>query len=167
MADRSVPQTTGGAEERSLDVFSRFRNEMDRLFESFTGGSLFPRRTFETGSGSGSFVVPQLDVRETDKSFVVTAELPGIEEKDIEVTLADGLLKIKGEKKSETASDKDSLHVTERRYGSFQRVVRLPDAIDEEQVKASFDKGVLTVEVPKTPEAIREPKKIQIGTGKK
>ena len=162
MVDKSVPQTMGGAEGRSLDIFSRFRSEMDRLFDSFSGGNLFPRYPFETGARNGGFLVPQLDVSETDKAFVVTAELPGMVEKDVEVTLADGLLTIRGEKKSESSSDKDNLHVTERRYGNFQRVVRLPDTIDEDKVKASFERGVLKVEVPKSPEATREPKKIQI-----
>ena len=158
MADKSVTQSGSG---RSLDPFHRFRSEMERFFDSFNSG-FFPRNVFETGSLRDSFVVPQLDVRETQKSYVVTAELPGLDEKDIEVTLADGLLSLKGEKKSETTSEKDSLHVTERRYGSFQRMVRLPDGIDEEKVAASFDKGVLRVEVPKSPAALRSPKKIQI-----
>jgi len=159
MADKSLTQ---GGSGRSVDPFSRFRNEMERFFDSFNGGGLFPRNAFETGSLRDSFVVPQLDVRETDKAFVVTAELPGIDEKEIDVTLADGLLTLRGEKKSEKSSEKDSLHVTERRYGSFQRVLRLPEGIDEEKVNASFDKGVLRVEVPKSAAALKSPKKIQI-----
>ena len=159
MAEKSLAHSGSG---RSLDPFSRFRNEMERFFDSFGGAGLFPRNVFETGTLRDSFVVPQLDVRETDKAFVITAELPGLDEKDIEITLADGLLTMKGEKKSETASDKDSLHVTERRYGSFQRVVRLPDGIDQEKVGANFDKGVLRVEVPKSPAALKGPKKIAI-----
>lgn len=159
MADKSLTQSGSG---RSLDPFSRFRTEMERFFDSFNGAGLFPRSVFETGSLRDSFVVPQLDVRETEKSFVVTAELPGLDEKDIDVTLADGLLAMKGEKKSEKTSEKDSLHVTERRYGAFQRVVRLPEGIDEEKVSATFDKGVLRVEVPKSPAALKGPKKVQI-----
>lgn len=162
MAEKSLSPTSGPS--RWLDPLNRFRAEMERFFDNLNGGGLFPREVFETGTLRESMVVPQMDLRETEKSYVVTAELPGMEEKDIDVSLADGVLTMKGEKKSETISERDSMHVTERRYGSFQRSVRLPEGIDEDKVTASFDKGVLRIEVPKSPAAIKPPKKIQIGT---
>ena len=162
MSEKSL--TKGGrGEGRQLDPFTQLRGEMDRLFDSFMGGGLLPRHLFEAGSLGGSMVVPQLEVRETEKAFAVSAELPGLDEKDIEVELQDGLLTIKGEKRIERKDEKENLHLTERRYGSFQRVIRLPETIDEEKIAARFEKGVLNIVIPKRPEAVRQPKKIQIG----
>jgi HSP20 family protein len=162
MAEKSVTQG-GRGEGRQPDPFNQLRGEMDRLFDSFMGGrGVLPRHLFEAGSLGGSLVVPQLEVRENEKAFVVSAELPGLEEKDIEVELHDGLLTIKGEKRIERKDDKENLHLTERRYGSFQRVLRLPDTIDEEKIAARFDRGVLRVDIPKRADAVRQPRKIQV-----
>lgn len=152
---------------RYSDPFSALRNEMDRLFDNFTGsgfGSLsnFPRSL--AGLSSASAVVPQLDVRESDKEIVVEAELPGIEEKDISLTFQDGILVLKGEKKFENKEEKDNYHLMERRYGSFQRTMRVPDSVDEDNVQANFDNGVLTVTMPKKPEAVKKEKKIEINS---
>ena len=84
-----------------------------------------------------------LDVTETDKEIVVEAELPGIDEKDVSLALQDGVLTIRGEKKHEHDEEKENYRVMERRYGSFQRSVRLPDTVDEDKVEASFNNGVL------------------------
>src|SRR5690606_16760109 len=140
--------------------FSAFRQEMDRMFDSFFGGGPMLQAPF--GGGNGGFLMPQIEVKETPKAYRVTAELPGMAEDEVEVTLSDGLLTLQGEKRSETSDEKDNYHVTERRYGSFQRSIRLPDSIDEAKAAAHFDKGVLTVEVPKRAEAQKSPKKIAI-----
>src|SRR6266508_2226484 len=91
---------------------------------------------------------------EMDKEIVVEAELPGMDEKDISLALQDGVLTIRGEKKHEYDEEKENYRVMERRYGSFQRSLRLPDTVNEDKVEASFDNGVLKVIVPKRPEAI-------------
>lgn len=109
--------------------------------------------------------MPSIDVRETETEFVVEAELPGMDEKDVSVTLNNGILTLKGEKKSEREEKKDDYHLMERSYGSFQRSFRVADAVDADKVNASFDKGVLTVTMPKRPEAVKTEKRIPIGKG--
>lgn len=162
MTDKTPAKQSQTTSPQRYDPFSAFRQEMDRLFDSFLGGGGGPPRGF-LGAGGGEIVVPQIEVKETPEAYRVTAELPGMAEDDVEVTLSDGLLTLRGEKKSESTSEKDNFHLTERRYGSFQRSVRLPETIDEEKIAAHFDKGVLSVEVPKRPEAQKSPKKIAIG----
>jgi HSP20 family protein len=158
-------QKTEAPDRRDPDPLRQFRSEMDRLVETVLGGGLMPRGLFDQRMGGRDLVVPQLELSEDSEGFRVAAELPGLDPKDVEITLSDGLLTLKGEKKSESRSDKDNLHVTERHYGSFLRQVRLPDSIDENKVAAAFDKGVLTVRLPKKPGAARGPKKIAIGKG--
>ena len=93
---------------------------------------------FGSSEGRG---FPHVDVKETDKEIVVEAELPGMDEKDISLALQDGVLTIRGEKNHEYDEEKENYRVMERRYGSFQRSLRLPDAVDEDKVEASFGKG--------------------------
>ncbi len=164
MAEKAVSKSAAMPATRSLDPLLQFRSEMGRLFDSFLNGGALPRGLFDWQAASQDLpVVPQLELTESENGFRITAELPGLDAKDVEVTLDDGLLTLKGEKKSESSSDKDNVHVTERRYGSFLRQVRLPDSIDADKVKAGFDKGVLTIEVAKKPEAAKSAKKIEIG----
>lgn len=148
---------------RGADPFSLLHSEIDRLFDSFVGGT-FPsfRMPGIPAAGGNGIVTPHVDVRENDKQIVVEAELPGIDEKDVSVSLQDGVLTIKGEKKFEQTEEKDDYVSMERRYGSFQRAMRLPDTVDEDKVKADFSKGVLTVTLPKRPEAAKKEKKIEI-----
>jgi HSP20 family protein len=138
---------------RFSDPFAALRAEMEHLFDNFSFGRLpsFPRFTTElTTEGT---MMPSVDVRENDKEIVIEAELPGIEEKDVSVTVQDGLLTVKGEKKLEKKEEKENYHTMERRYGSFMRSMRLPDTVDEENISAKIDKGVLTVTVAKKPGA--------------
>ena len=107
----------------------------------------------------------KFDVSETDDAVEMTAELPGIDEKDIDLTLSDGVLTIKGEKKSEKETKERDYYLSERRYGSFARSMRVPDSVDQDNLKASFDKGVLRVVMPKRAEAKAKKKKIAIGKG--
>ncbi len=138
--------------------------QMDELFDSFLGdfggwfrtGALAPR---------WSEVTPSIEVSETDDSFQVTAELPGMDEKDVEVTLDNNLLTIKGEKKAEREEKGRNYHFTERSYGSFQRMIPIPDGVDKDAVKASFKKGVLPLNMPKTEQARKQSRKIQITAG--
>jgi HSP20 family protein len=105
--------------------------------------------------------MPSVDVTEDDKAITVTAELPGLTEKDVEVTLQDGMLTLKGEKREEK-TDAEA-HVTERHYGRFQRSFRLPDGVDEAAITANVDKGVLKVVAPKNPKAAPKGRSIPIG----
>lgn len=106
--------------------------------------------------------LPNLDVRENADAVTVEADLPGLDEKDVHVTLQDGVLTIKGERKSEREEKNESYHVSERSFGSFVRSVRLPDSIDENRIEARFDKGVLKVIAAKKPEAVATEKKIEV-----
>jgi HSP20 family protein len=149
---------------RYIDPFSAMRAEMDRVFESFLGrgSGRFPALARAEESGA---VVPSIDVRETETELVIEAELPGLDEKDVSVTLNNGVLTLKGEKKSEREEKKDDYHLTERSYGSFQRSFQVADTIDADKVKANFEKGVLKVMLPKRPEAVKAEKRIPIGKG--
>ena len=86
----------------------------------------------------------------------IEAELPGVDDKDVTITLANGVLTIKGEKRSERDENRDSYHLSERSWGTFERSVRLPDTVDEAKLKASFDKGVLTIIAGKRPDAVQQ-----------
>jgi HSP20 family protein len=105
--------------------------------------------------------LPAIDVTESDKSYEITAELPGMDEKNIEVNVISGGLTIKGEKKDEYEQKAKDCYVSERRYGSFERYLRLPDGVDAGKIEASFKNGILTVALPKTSEA-QQPKKIEV-----
>lgn len=162
MAQEIKKSETGTAPAtRYSDPFSAMRAEMDRVFDSFLGRGF--GRTPALYRGGEDSLVPSIDVRETEKEFVIEAELPGIEEKDVSLTLTNGVLTLKGEKRSERDEEKDDYHLSERSYGSFQRSFEVSEAIDPEKVKASFDKGVLKVTLPKRPEAARAERKIAIG----
>ena len=165
MAQEIKKQEPGGAAvPRYRDPFAEIRAEMDRVFDGFLGRSLFGRPAL-FGRTEPATIAPDIDIRENDKEIILEAELPGIDEKDVEVVIRDGVLSLKGEKKSERDEKKDNYHLVERNYGSFERSFRLPDTADEAQIKADFNKGVLRVIVPKRAEAVKAEKKIPIGKG--
>lgn len=152
--------------------FDTLRDEVNRLFDDF-GGSLW-RGPFRHAlpdldalwqRSGGAFAAPAVDVAEKDNAYEITAELPGLDEKNIEVTLANGSLTIKGEKKEEKEEKKKDYYLKERRFGSFQRSFTLPDGVDPDKIEASFNNGVLTVKLPKKPEAIKPEKKIAVKAG--
>jgi HSP20 family protein len=155
----AVHKETGVPADRQAltNPFYAFRQEMDKLMESFFGG--FDLRPF--GRRSEAFT-PRIDVVDTDKEIKVSAELPGLDEKDIEVSLAKESLTIKGEKQEEKEEKGKDYYRSERSYGSFTRTIPLPAEIDAENVAASFKKGVLTIKLPKTKQAIKETKKISV-----
>ena len=142
---------------REEDSFTALHRHMDDMFESFFSdfeGSALTR--------SGFGLSPKFDVSETDKSVKVTAELPGMDQQDIDVSLDDNLLTIKGEKKEESDRKDNRYHLSERRYGSFQRSFSLPRGLDHAKVDATFKNGVLTLELPKTEVAKSKRRKIDI-----
>ena len=145
------------------DPFLSLHREMNRLFDDAFRGA---PATAGQGSGAGNFVNALMNVSETDNEIRITAELPGVTEQDIDVSLDDDVLTIRGEKKFERTEggEKESFHFVERSYGTFQRAIRLPFPINPDQVKASFENGVLTVTLPKTAQAERT-RRIQVRAG--
>lgn len=142
------------AQKGEPDPFTAMQREINRVFSEF--GSKEPL------SWQGSALSPRIDVAETDTAVEVTAELPGLDEKDFDVVLKDDLLTLKGEKKSEREEKNKDYHVVERSFGSFSRSIRLPFNADPEAVKAHFTKGVLKVTVGKPAEAKNKTVKIPI-----
>ena len=149
--------------------FESLRREVDRLFEDFDRGfwhlpsrrALFAGEPFLQQARTWS-MAPAVDVSEKEKTYEIAVELPGIDEKDIEVKLSGGVLTIKGEKKEEKEEKRKDYHVSERRYGSFERSFQLPDGVDAEKIDATFKNGVLMVSLPKTAEAQKQEKKIAV-----
>ncbi|MDY6934104.1 MAG: Hsp20/alpha crystallin family protein [Spirochaetota bacterium] len=131
-----------------------FRRNITNIFDDFF--SLRPTTLFE------SEWIPTIDMEEDDKMIHIKAEMPGMDEKDLKVTIENNLLTLNGEKKTEKdEEDKDKrYHYTERRFGSFSRSIPLPEGVKSDKVKASFKKGVLKIEIPK--DESKQPKKINI-----
>jgi HSP20 family protein len=134
-----------------------FRGEMDRVL-----GRFFDDVDVSSFPWSRWGAAPRIDVSETDDTYEVKADLPGVEEKDIDLTLSRGTLTIKGERKSEKEEKDKNFVRVERDYGAFERIVALGDDIDEDKISASHDKGVLTVTMAKKPEAKAETKTIEV-----
>ncbi len=135
------------------------QKEMNRMFDNFSK-SFFNNSSFF--SGVSNDVTPKIDVVENDKEIKVTAELPGMEEKDIEVNFSRDTLMIKGEKKAEREEKKEDCYFMERSYGTFQRAIPVSAGVDGDKVEASFKNGVLKVTLPKTEEAQKEVRKVKI-----
>lgn len=143
----------GGGEMHPIEVF---RREMDRLFDDFF-------RTPTSSRPSGWFGGDlRIDVAETDKEYEVKAELPGVDEKDVDVSLANNVLTIRGEKKSEREEKEKDYYLSERSFGSFRRDIPLGTDVDEDKIEARFEKGVLTVRLPKSPEVQTRTRRIEV-----
>jgi HSP20 family protein len=137
---------------------SSLRQEMDRLWDRFVGESPLARRI--TGEWW-----PTVDVSETKDNFVIKAELPGMDEKDVSVTISGDVLTIKGEKKKEEEEKDEQHYSVERYYGSFQRSFQLPSSVKADKIEADFEKGILKVTLPKVEEAKKKEVKIKVKTG--
>jgi HSP20 family protein len=150
----------------AADPWQSLRGEFDRLFDRFAGfGMPAMGRMFEIGPAADpgfSVNVPAVDVTEDEKAYQIAAELPGLEEKEIEVSVTGDVLTLKGEKRQEKEEKNKNWYLSERTYGSFQRVFELPQGIDREKIAAEFAKGVLTVTLPKSAEAQKQQKKIDV-----
>ena len=148
----------------AVEPWQAFRNEMDRMFDRFAGGFGLP--AFDRAwRAEVDVAAPAVDVTEDEKAFTVTAELPGIDEKDIEVSVSNGMLTLRGEKKKEREEKTKNYYLSERSYGEFQRSFSLPDGVDEDKIAAAFAKGVLTVTLPKSADAQKKQKKIEVKPG--
>lgn len=139
---------------RETNPFTFLQQEIDRLFDGFG-------RNFPTLAAPAA-MMPRMDVSETDKTIEITAELPGLETKDVQLNLADNVLTIRGEKKSEREEKDKDYHLVERSIGSFARSVALPDGVKAEDVGAEIAKGVLKVTVKKP--APKQSRQIDIKT---
>jgi HSP20 family protein len=148
------------------------RQEINHLFDDFgigtwcpsSRGSFFDMDPFRRAKAAFSGM-PAVDVTETENGYKVVAELPGMDEKNIEVKIANGVLTIKGEKQEEKEEEQQDYYVRERSFGSFERTFPVPDGVELDKVDASFKKGVLTVTLPKTAEAQKSEKKITVKAG--
>jgi len=161
-----APDPRTPAPRRGGDVFAEVRREMDRLFEEMLpvfGRGGFP--TLAPAARAAAGLQPSIDVRETDEALVVEAELPGMEEKDVEVRVSGGVLTISGERASEREEKRQDWHLRERSRGAFSRSFRLPDTVDLDRCAAAFDRGVLTVTLPKTETARAEVRRIPVQAG--
>lgn len=146
--------------ERSLGPLSAMRRDMDRLL-----GSLAPVWTSASAADDG-FLSPSVDIAETEKGIELTAELPGIEPKDIDISIADDVLTLRADRtvqREEGGKDK-RYHVVERASGTYLRRFQLPFEIDADKVEATFDKGVVTVQVPRAANAARQARRIAVKT---
>ena len=159
-ASASMPQ--------ALRTFESLRREVDRLFEDFAGGiwrSPFGRSFFDiepVWRTQAMSAMPAVDVTETDKAYEIAAELPGMDEKNIEVKVADGVLTIEGEKQEEKEKKEKDYYLSERSFGSFQRSFKVPNGVDTDKIDATFKNGVLKVILPKSAEAQKAEKKITV-----
>ncbi|HUL29511.1 MAG TPA: Hsp20/alpha crystallin family protein [Thermodesulfobacteriota bacterium] len=136
--------------------FERMRRDMDRLWDSFFEGG--PRRR---GEERGEWL-PSLDVSETKNELIVKAEVPGMDPKEIDISLSDGVLTIKGEKKQEKEEREADYHLLERSYGAFVRSLRLPADVRGDKISASYKNGILKVALPKSEEAKKKEIKIKV-----
>ena len=145
------------ARESLRDPLGTLHREVNRVFDEVFRG--FP--SFRSGIAEPAFA-PSLEVRENETEIQVSAELPGMDEKNIDLKLAGGRLIIRGEKKDEREEKTGETYLRERRFGSFERVFTLPDDVDAGRIEARFDNGILKVSLPRKPEAKRSEKKIEI-----
>jgi HSP20 family protein len=172
LPEKTEGRTTQPVSALRASPFESLRREIDRLFEDFDWGfwgSPFRRSMFATEPFWRRELTwgaaPAVDIAESDKAYEITAELPGLDEKTIEVKLANGTLTIKGEKQEEKEEKKKDYYLHERHFGSFERCFGVPEGVDADKIEASFKKGVLTVTLPKTPEAQKAEKKIAVKAG--
>jgi HSP20 family protein len=145
-----------------VDPFNMLGRDINSVFGDFLVDWTRPdRRLNMIDRQMGSFM-PEIDVTETDREFQVTADLPGMDEKDLEVTFIEGSLCIKGEKREEHEEEKGNMFHSERRYGTFERLIPISSDIDPNKAKASFKKGVLKITLPKTENARSNRKTIPV-----
>lgn len=141
--------------------FEALRRDMDRFFEDFWRGDEPPLALPETWLG-GTDLMPRVDETEDEKGFHIRIELPGMDQEDVDVSMTDGMLIITGEKKQEEEEKGKDYYRKERSFGSFRRVLPITGEVDESKIEASFRKGVLTIELPRTEEAQKKVKHISV-----
>jgi HSP20 family protein len=160
LTSRAKKKEPAGQEQERENPLLSLQREMNRIVESFFPG--LQSRPF--GELPGMFS-PHMNVAETDKAVQVTIELPGMDDKDVEVALTQDTLTIRGVKREEKSDQTRSYHRFERTFGSFNRTISLPADLDHDKVSATFKKGILTISLPKSTQALQEAKKIPVTTG--
>lgn len=164
---KAEPASTPATRVQEWRPFDSLRNQVDRLFRDFEAGfqSPFHREIDNFWRRDLGFpVTPAVDVVEKDNAFELTAELPGLDAKNIELSLSDDVLTIKGEKNEEKEEKTKDRYVSERRYGSFRRSLQLPSSVDPAKIEAAYKSGVLTVTLPKSAEAKKKQTVIPISS---
>jgi HSP20 family protein len=146
----------GPARRPFAGLWSAFHDEVDRLFD-FVHSARTPGYRADAGP-----MVPALDIAEADTAYRISAELPGMSEKDVAVAISHDMLTVSGEKRDEHADSGAGYHLTERFYGAFQRCLRLPQGVDRDRIEATLAKGVLTITLPKRAEVVRQQKTIEV-----
>lgn len=148
---------------------SALRDDIDRAFDRMFAdwpkfGGLMGRGFFDddTYFAKPGVATPTIDVSEDDKSYRIEAELPGVDESDVEVTIRDNRLFLRGEKKSEKEKKDENVRMSERRYGSFERAFQLPDDVNSDKIKAKFSNGILKLKLPKTAKGESKERKISV-----
>jgi len=145
---------------RMLELVPRTSNWLSLMPEIDLFDGMFSDWSMPSLWSEEKVVVPAFDVTENEKEYVISGEIPGIDPKDLEVTLTDGILSVKGEKKQEKEEKEENYHRIERHYGSFQRSFRLPENINREELDANYKDGILRLTLPKSEES--EVKKIEV-----
>ena len=168
---RTAAATPAASLMQGWRPFDSLRREVDRLFDDFNLNPFRlplrrPAFDLEPFWSADSWVAqPAMDLVERDSAFELTAEMPGLDEKNIEVDVANGVLTVKGQKEEDKVEKKEDFHLRERRFGSFVRSVRLPETVNADKIEAAFKNGVLKVTLPKKPEAQKPVKKIEVKSG--
>jgi len=173
-AETKVPVAKGekpGTPSTAMQMwrpFENLRREVDRLFDDFNMSPFrlpFRRPAFDVEpfwAPESWVAVPAVDFVERDNAFEMSVEMPGLEEKNIEVKVANGVLTVKGEKMEEKEEKENDYHLRERRFGPFKRSIRVPETVDLDKIEATFKKGVLTVTLPKIPGTQKPERKIEV-----
>ena len=149
-----LPRLPASRPGSSPDLFGTLQREVNRVFDQMFGGA---------ASSPLAGFAPSVEMKETEQGIVVTAELPGMDQQEVEVSLEGELLTIAGEKRQEKTGEEAGIHLAERSYGSFRRSLRLPWAADPGQASANFDKGVLTISLQRPPETKPPTNRIPVG----
>jgi len=162
---KSPAEVPARGEVSAFEPFQSLRKQVDDLFTNFTVSwphFEMPKIEWPTLEEGKESAIAKFDLSESGKSVKVVADIPGVDEKDVEVLVQDGVLTIKGNKKSEREEEGEDFYISERSFGSFSRAFRLPDGVDEQAVAANFDKGVLTVSLPKTSKGKTEGRRVPV-----
>lgn len=156
---------TSLAISRAPDIFdptSSLQSQINRVFSDFLSNDNWPMLSSMQGTQRSGFVIPSIEVTESDQNFIVTAELPGLSKDEVDVSINDNAITISGEKREERQEEQGNCLVSERAYGSFQRLIPLPESANADNAQAVFKNGVLCIEIPKREESVSRSRKLEV-----
>ncbi len=162
MTMKTLLPSLWGRDDSTNDPFQNLHKEIDRVFSDFRGTGLMSTPMSPWGNSGKSSLLPRIDVSETDKEIDIEVELPGVDKNDVDITVVDQLLTIKGSKKTEAEKKEKNYHLIERSQGSFERTIPLGFEVDSDKVDANFHNGVLSLKITKPPEVLTKTKKIKV-----